>query len=483
MKIKPIYIILALAFFLRIVKFDYPLLSDEPNRDYLVTRHILKYGEFIHYGPNNGTLPSLGNSPIYNYILALPLLIFDDLMFLTAINLILQVVLIYLIYLMTRKLINERVGIIASTLLAFGQIFIFQSEQIWQPNLMMFFLTLSSYLIFLSFEKKRYGYVIYASVVFAAAISIHMSALGLLPSFIWSIFLIRNRLKITNIKVLGVILTFLLSLIIFYLPIFKNLGNLELNSRVSFQNIIASLFQRLNTVFESLKTPVFIGIFILFIGMIKRYYFLTLSMVTFLSTTLALDSNFLPQHFYPVYILFVVLFAQLIGEIKSKILIGGIIMVFIYTNTVGLLKNTNLFKFDKLEAKNLIIDTLSTEIENIKEEREFENVNFFQFKIYDSPEVTFFTNNPQTSDAFLWTHLEKQFQEKLVTLTNSNNEVGYTRNNQSDVIFIFCRFYDGYQKEQEHCISKFVSENKGYEVEEEAILNTYNQSVYKSFKI
>src|SRR3989338_10926533 len=104
--------ILLLAFILRLQRFDFPLSYvfawGDGTRDYLVADHIIRYQELPLLGPYNLLYEQgMRNSPLYFYFLALLLMPFNHILTLTAVNIVLQMGVIVLVYFITKRIFDE----------------------------------------------------------------------------------------------------------------------------------------------------------------------------------------------------------------------------------------------------------------------------------------------------------------------------------------------------------------------------------------
>lgn len=125
-------LILCVALLLRLYGFQdrhYSYQSDY-NRDYLVAHHIVAYHEFPLTGTDN-QFGSRGDSPVYFYLLALPLLIKDDIIFLGLLNILLQLGALVVVYILARSMFGKPVGLIALAFFGLSQSIADQSNFVW----------------------------------------------------------------------------------------------------------------------------------------------------------------------------------------------------------------------------------------------------------------------------------------------------------------------------------------------------------------
>lgn len=187
------FLLLLIAFVLRLANLHYPVNNPEASRDYLVASHIVADQEYPFMGPWNGVLGSIKNSPLYYYVLAGLLLIRNDIMFLGIVNVLLQLATGWMIYLLAKKMFGEITGLFAAALFLFSRLNLVQSSEMWQPYLMQPFLNLSFLLMFMSYEKKNLSLLLISIFTFIFAAAIHNSVFVLAPTFFVLAFHIAGR--------------------------------------------------------------------------------------------------------------------------------------------------------------------------------------------------------------------------------------------------------------------------------------------------
>lgn len=174
-------IILLVSLFIRLYNLDYPISYifawGDGTRDYYVADHIVRYKEFPLLGPYN-LLNEIGiyNSPIYFYLLALFLIPFNHVLTLGVVNIIFQIFTIILIFLISKKLFDEKTAILSILIFSFNPEILFQSDYIWQPYLSQFFAYLSL-LLFLYNQK------VLSALSLAFSFSLHNSSFPWIPLF------------------------------------------------------------------------------------------------------------------------------------------------------------------------------------------------------------------------------------------------------------------------------------------------------------
>ena len=216
-----LFLILCAALLLRLYTFHdahYSYMGDY-NRDYLVAHHIITYREFPLAGPD-GELGAASNSPAYFYLLTIPLLIKDDIIFLGLFNVFLQISSLILVYLIARAMFGKRTGLIAAALFGLSQTIIDQSKFVWQPHIMQPFLLLSLFLLYLGYARKNYGLMIGSVCVFLFSAVLHQSVFAFTPGYLFIIFLILRSHQKPFVFYAGIISIFLGALVLLHVPLF-----------------------------------------------------------------------------------------------------------------------------------------------------------------------------------------------------------------------------------------------------------------------
>lgn len=184
--------ILILGAFLRLYKIgDYMTFLGDEGRDVIIVRNLLTKADFFLIGP--GT--SVGNmylGPLYYYLIALPLLLFNFSPVGPAVFVaLLGVFTIYFVYVVGRDWFSKKAGLIASLLFAVSPTVITFSHSSWNPNIMPFFALLSIYSTWKFWKKGEYSWLIFLGIAFAFVLQSHYLGLLLAPTlfifWIWRV--------------------------------------------------------------------------------------------------------------------------------------------------------------------------------------------------------------------------------------------------------------------------------------------------------
>lgn len=234
------FLLLLIGLFLRLSNLHYPVNNAEASRDYLIAHHIVAYHEYPLVGPWSGVMGPVKNSPLYYYVLAGFLLIKNDILFLGFVNIVLQLVSIFCIYLLAQKMFCKTTGLIAAGIFLFSHISFVQSSEIWQPYVMQPFINISFLLLYMSHQTKKTAYLLAALFVFIFAGAIHNSAFALLPSLYFFAFLIA-RLYARPIRTYCAILAVsCASVLVWWIPVV--LSFMRTNTLNTLSNTAAHIF-------------------------------------------------------------------------------------------------------------------------------------------------------------------------------------------------------------------------------------------------
>ena len=227
---------------IRLANLQYPF-GTEASREYLIGHHIIAYRDFIAFGPSNALGDSF-NSALFNYLIALVLVVKDDIFFLGLVNLFLQFLTIVFVYLIAKKLFSSGTALIASTFFTFSFVILQQATRLWQPHAMQAFISLSYLLLVMAYLKRSYPLLLASISVFIVGAAIHPSAYGVFPMFMLMATVI---LKKQQASIWRYVLLFCVSIGSFLLFYSQNILALvlrsgSLDSKTYFFNALRNLF-------------------------------------------------------------------------------------------------------------------------------------------------------------------------------------------------------------------------------------------------
>ncbi|GEM_PF-3355421 len=470
---------------------------DDTNKDYLVAKHIVKYQEYLLTGPSNSIFKTIRNSPVYFYLLASPLFVYNDLKFLVIINIFLQTITILIIYFLAKELFSKKVGLLAAVIFGFSILTLEHVSYVWQPYVMQPFVNLSYILLILGYKKNNYLFLLLSLFIFIFSAAIHISVFVLAPIFIGILIWALIKKKYPPRYYLGVGATFLLSMLIFYLPLLLYLIKNQVNVFISPPNfypaslpIILSHFwsnliffvgitvSNMDLINEAVSYIAFLTVLILSIYYFsverhinrKKVTIFLLCIVGYLIFFISLlDFNKYSHHLYyyltPVFGLFTIVLAEIIGKIFSRndylkatsvsiILIYLILFVASYKTFLHKSKMPSIF--DKNSSILSSLDKLVDEINLIKRSNGYEDFSFFRLE----------TNEGNNGWKFIPSYmvaLEKTLNAKLTE--NSDLEVMSFRqlsDYDSKYIFLFCDLNPDLEKINKPCVQNFLKNRKEY---------------------
>ncbi len=412
---------------------DFPISNTfawgDGTRDYLLANHIISYKEYPLVGPYNLLYESgIRNSAIYFYILALPLLLFNNVLTLSALNIIFQLFLIILIYLISRKVFDEKVALASVAFFSFNPEVIKQSDFIWQPYLMnpVAYFALLIYLT--GYFRKKYILVLASFVLLAVAVAIHNSAFPWLSLFlIISFYFLRKEGKSLT-HYIAIVFTLFSSLFLLYLPhslnFLKspppNISNFLSNSFLT--NLDLNIKQFMDAF--NINSQVFLLIFVLISFNIirnKRDFKIFIITLLFFLFPIIFASIFNKIRLHYLILSFGAFTIMVAASLRSLAKLPRIFLIFfliiIFSGNFALTKD---FK-KPLQNQHLIdevTNAISTELLDIKRKDGFLEMDFFQIKSFGSS-----TGMPfeyPVLDTILLAPLEKKFDRKLVEVSDQN---------------------------------------------------------------
>ncbi len=444
--------IICLAFFLRFIAYDHPLglKGGEGYRDYLTAKHIVVFHDFPAAGPWNGTLPHIGNSPLYFYALAVPLLISTSPQMLEIAFIVLSCIGIYLLYLLGRDIFGTRTAILAALLYAVAPEMIRETSSfVWQPYCMEPLLIGSAYTLYRAYVGGRYSYLIASIVLGMSALAMHMSALAVAPLFgaaiLYTAFVHHRAHGVRIATAVAVGYSFLIFLLprLFAEPIF---AGTETPARTSGHliELIKNLFVRLipqenPNLTDSLLTItalVFVSATGLYLysktASLKKYVLLGLISVVFLQCIVAaafgtpVDSRFILPATFALALTASALLVFLLDHlpfpnIVLTLPVAGIICASISSPFIAAaLQKYPLADRPREAIAAQALDAAAADIRMIREGDAYMDYSFFSV-------IGFRSGNLVLVPDMLWDGLEERLGARLVHLSgNSGGLIGAT---------------------------------------------------------
>lgn len=425
--------------------------STDYARDYLVSHHMVAYGELPMYGPF-GRLGPTANSPAYYYLLAAFLLIKDSILFLGFMNVFLQALCVVLVFGLARLLFGNKTAYIASVFFCLFDFFVEQAFDLWQPYIMQPFLTLSLLLLAWGFKKRNDVLLWMSGSVFVFAATLHNSVLAITPLYIIAIFsclyvqkpkLHRYVLAFSSMVATAVLLY--LPLVLYFLKVhparyadrFITPYGKGLSLEVLAQNIFSSLSTFFATVFH---LPPYLGVYVGAVFFLVCWWYVAQErnrnkriIVLFIISALFYNAcavGFLHIHadvpiflyFTPVYVLMTILTAELIVNLPLKIKLSFFIKVGIFALILHAGFTSDIFSrpqnlFHSLDFKMAHHDTefhVSNDLPFIYPTLDAlmqkEGIHSFRYFAINRPNINYI------NDSLFWVPLEEHYGIPFVEL-------------------------------------------------------------------
>lgn len=130
--------------------------------------------------------PIFRHPPLFIWFIALARMIFGA-QFQILIPIVFGALIIWITFLIAKKLYSDKEGLISGVILCFCPILYFVSGKIWVETLFTFLTTLSFYLLILAADKRKIIWFVVSGLVFGLSLLAKYTSLGVLPAFIYYI--------------------------------------------------------------------------------------------------------------------------------------------------------------------------------------------------------------------------------------------------------------------------------------------------------
>ncbi len=462
--------ILLISLFVRLYNLDYPLSYifawGDGARDYFVADHIVKYKEFPLLGPFN-LLNEVGiyNSPVYYYLLALFLVPYNHVLTLGVVNIIFQMLTIFLIYLIAKKLFDQKTAILSILIFSFNPEILAQSDYMWQPHISQLVSYLAFFLAILFYFNKRYIFLFFSSLTLAFAFALHNSTFPWIPVFF--VFFYRHFLKI--------ILPFSLFMVLLYLPVGRYLMQNDYIT-VPFSLFSQNISQYLSNFFINLdgilKTFNINNLWVVPILCFSLFYFLKAKDIrkTKISVLLLLVLFFTPLFFASFFNKFRLHYLTLslgvltifLAKIFTCLPAGRpfskyklVTFVFAFLLLLSTTNNFQFLKFQKTPLENQkFVDNLSQIIL-----QEIKDPTSFQIKSYVVEKTIF---EYPVLDTILLIPLEDKLNIKLAKISDKS-PFNHIQTGGKQYFVIVCHEFSGLSRWQE-CLETFKRSYPAYAI-------------------
>lgn len=503
-----------LSIILRIEVFkQYPYFQPEyPDygRDYLIAHHIVKYGEIPLTGPQTGEIGTTFGSPMYFYLLAALLKIYESILFLGWVNLFLQIATLLIVFYSAKVVFGRMTALITFALFGLNTHVINQSIFLWQPYIMHPFINLSYLLLLLAYLKKSYRLLLLCIPIFLIAAVLHNSVFAMLPIYIiLTLLVIKKHFNYSRFYIgLGTMFIISLSLIYSSRFLYWMQGNPQsLNITSSFGSILNELLNFFNNFFSRTGTFIdsffdglqnisplssyILGFLIAYSSLFyiylqkdksRKQFFaiLILCIISFLTFAALMPQaslhDFYLRHFIPIYGLFAIVISELINFYSKKISSSPFVIILVILtlslsspNLFQLIKNStnDIFNLHISYVSDPSILAVKNEILNIKKQNKLPYLNFFQFITYRegySDEDTFYSL------------LEIEFNTKLTRIDDVAFR-DYSPITNNTYMFVICPYSISLTNHQKECPAIFFQQFPNYSLIKE-VYNHYPYRIY-----
>jgi hypothetical protein len=447
----------------------------DKGRDAAVAKHIaLGWSELFIIPPANLSL--FPNSPLYYWILSSLFFVLRSYYFINIVWAILGTINILLAYRIVSKIYNRLAALIAAFLVATSAVHIFYSREIWQPNILPFFVLFIFYFNVKYLEQKKIKQIIFSLVTSFTALLIHNSFIILLPLFIFYSFYILIKTK-KNLVVFFIIL--LLGFYAWMQLVFLQSKDYSLQVPSKFitsqvtQNLMPLyiLENNLNVIFnelagenQNLHLFMFQNVsvyLVIIISLILSIYFsnnefhknIAIFFLLLMSTQIILSligpKKVHPHYFisyYPLLLIFFVSIPKLLRlkELPSQLIVLLIVCIHSITN-IPCIKN--VLYVDPL-ANGAFVSTIAHIISQDAQNHSvsIENIGIYTFDQNEKNVEQFQT----ASGVSVFYFLEEMHQKKLIDVVDINTEYyNIIQPSNQKIRYILC--YSTYSTESE-CI-------------------------------
>lgn len=443
----------------RILLFDYPLIKGhgEASKDYLIAHLLRETATLPREGPNNGILPNT-NSPLYYYVLAGALAIYDDFLFLQALNITLQILAIVFLYKLGRIIFGTESAFVAAVIFSFNPQTVMYASHMWQPYLMVPVVLGGYVLLSAAWRDASPRKAAAANGIIATAGAIHNAAFAMLPfTFLIGLY-IAYKSRGNWRAYASVVVVPLIALLVFYTPVFMygNYGTFHKTSQFiggfsAVKEVTTTLTQ------EFVRAPFNTNTISVGFGIIAIFFIYTVLLpqkrtpnrpITLMMTGATLlfivIVSYLPHknihYFTPVAGLFFLACAEMVKTVFSQTKVLNLLRPFAFLALILFFSSPpmNLHNFPERSYKNFtLIEEASVAIYQdtgmlLPTQKEKPSRAFFQIASYSSTDGT---ANSMPPELFL-VPLQRFFPFPLATLDSGGSSIVQIGANQ--YIYLMC---------------------------------------------
>jgi 4-amino-4-deoxy-L-arabinose transferase-like glycosyltransferase len=470
-------------------------------RDMLVAEHIYKYKETVNRGPlAAGGLNYLMNSPVYYYLVTFLWMITQNptsMMYLWASLLTTQIPLAYLV---GKQLGDKTTGIIAAIVFALHNQLIFQSREVWQPNLLPIFSLLFLWVLLKNQKKKSLALLLLMIFLLLFPLHLHYGVFLILPvgvfwvSYFWSQIL-ENNLSLKNIflpvaTTVGLIFSWLITT--YKVKIFDQIFFLLIilkGSDTSFFNKSHELISKLKHMLWA-DTPSYLAVLITFIlitfsffckkerSRSKKTNWIIISLAFSALIGGLFPKEILTSYFFSTLPFFLILFSLGIRQLISinnylGLVVVSVILFLIYLPTQNLIFfQTPSESF--LEQNYKVAEVIFSDQKNMNHEGKY-SINFGIVAL----STTVFQHFDGWGTSGVWFYLEELFDKPLVKLTNYGVS-HYPITTDINYLYFVCDHRTLPELINESCLNRFVEDRNYLSDYPDKIYQSQNYTVWKA---
>lgn len=465
----------------------YDVTDGDTARDYMVARHVVKYHEYPLTGPNNAVYDALRASPLYYYLLSIPIAINDNVYSIGVLNVLLQAVAISSLYGLAFILFGQTTAIVTAILLLFNQELFFQSFYMIQAHFGYAFFNLSYFFLSLGYVRRSYNTVFTGTILFTLGCSVAFHGFPALFGFLLITFAILKSLRTPPSDIWRLFISMACVGVFFYTPIIirlieanqglflmkepvyalsistfpiKILGNIRLAIDAwmtapwispSVKNLLLSglgLLLLYNTVRHKLKASIYALI-------LSAYTLQVVILASFLRT-----QTHSYQYDAITGLAFVLMAFTTTSLWTKNIYNRATSIIFTLALIFLVIPNSGLGKRIQTQTTQIQIDQahmtpLFRYIERLKKEYPTDWNIRFQIAMYDGK-----LNMYHWKESVIWNELEHRYNIPFVRVTND----GYnyeTLNKRDERYILLCDNYTSIEDAKKRCVSSFLSNHQG----------------------
>ncbi len=508
-------IIIVIGIGIRLSRLDIPFDPEDVHLDYLAAHHMVRYGEIPWSGSGN---PILIDSPLYYYIVAFFVRIYDSLFFLAVANItVIQGITFALMYRIASVLFNRRSGVLTLLFAVFSHEYIAQGAYFFQTHVMQVFAN-GALLFLLLFHERKHIRFAYASILsFVAALTIHHSLLALAP--LYAVFLfagIRSKNKgRTAAALIGVALGVF---VFFHIPIamliwkdpsvgeriagtfaagfvgsFAEFGEKLARNAAQFVYAFSLRWVKEAATVNGILAGTLVGSFVLFLRhnkhdkrmmrLVAAVFALIIQLVVIASLLRTGVWNFTFSSLFGLYLAVVsaAIVRWLEGSRTERAIGWGIVLLTLYAFSNGF-SFMIPSQYPPFYRWNITKDSLAAVARTVQEVRVAEkrsDVSFFRIeRVHKKPEGGFYVdvyskNRIQViEDILYWPQLENMFATRFVRMEKDGTFP--TILNGDDFVFVICDSTRAPFAGVNDCITRYLTEKPQY---------SYERIIYERYPI